>query len=63
MIHFVTFYLFNQILKLLNINFYSSVDNYNIILDTVFTAIYLMLTTLLSIFIYKNIENRFRAKI
>ena len=63
MIHFVNFYLFNQILKLLNINFYSSVDNYNIILDTVFTAIYLMLTTLLSIFIYKNIENCFRAKI
>ena len=60
---FVNFYLFNQILKLLNINFYSSVDNYNIILDTVFTAIYLMLTTLLSIFIYKNIENCFRAKI
>ena len=63
MIHFINFYLFNQILKLLNINFYSTADNYNIILDTVFTAIYLILTTLLSILIYKNIEKRFRAKI
>ena len=63
MIHFINFYLFNQILKLLNINFYSTADNYNIILDTVFTAIYLILTTLLSILIYKNIENRFRCKI
>ena len=63
MIHFINFFLFNQILKLLNINFYSTADNYNIILDTVFTAIYLILTTLLSILIYKNIEKRFRAKI
>ena len=63
MIHFINFYLFNQILKLLNINFYSAADNYNIILDTVFTAIYLISTTLLSILLYKNIENRFRAKI
>jgi peptidoglycan/LPS O-acetylase OafA/YrhL len=63
MIHFINFYLFNQILKLLNINFYSTADNYNIILDTVFTAIYLILTTLLSILIYKNVENRFRVKI
>ena len=62
MIHTVIYYLFNQFLKILNINFYSGKDEYNFALDTFLGFSYIFLSTISAIIIYKFIENKFRYK-
>tara|TARA_X000000950_G_C13875596_1_gene644712 strand:- start:204 stop:1232 length:1029 start_codon:yes stop_codon:yes gene_type:complete len=62
MIHHVTFYIFNQFLKIMNINFYSGVAQYNFFLDTVLTVSYILLGVVASILMYKFIENKIRIK-
>ena len=64
MIHHVIFYLFNQSLKLININFYNTKDQTNYIFfhDLLFTLIYIILGTSFSVLMYKFIENKFRSK-
>jgi len=62
MMHQVIFYIFNQLLKLMNINFYSSTEQYNFILDTTLAALYIFIVTVISAIMYKFIENKIRIK-
>lgn len=62
MIHQVLFYILNQFLKLMNINFYSGIDQYSFILDTTLTIIYIVIGIVVSIIMYKFIENKIRVR-
>ena len=62
MIHHVIFYIFNQFLKLFKINFYSGKTEYNLILDSTLTILYLLIGTIISIIMYRYIEDKFRIR-
>ena len=62
MIHQVLFYILNQFLKLMNINFYSGIYQYSFILDTTLTITYIVIGIVVSIIMYKFIENKIRVR-
>ncbi|WP_440678957.1 acyltransferase family protein [Candidatus Pelagibacter sp. HIMB1611] len=62
MIHHVAFYILNQFLKIININFYTGITQYNFFLDTALTILYIVIGIVASILMYKFIENKIRIK-